>query len=81
MNDYLHGNGFRSVYMIDPGVKVDENYFVYKTGKEQDVFVRDAYRNEFHGKVWPGDCAFPDFTRPETRIWWQVFIKTFWLMV
>lgn len=77
MNDYLHGNGFRSVYMIDPGVKVDENYFVYKTGKEQDVFVRDAYRNEFHGKVWPGDCAFPDFTRPETRTWWAGLYKDF----
>ena len=77
MNDYLHGNGFRSVYMIDPGVKVDENYYVYKTGKEQDVFVRDAYRNEFHGKVWPGDCAFPDFTRPETRTWWAGLYKDF----
>lgn len=77
MNDYLHGNGFRSVYMIDPGVKVDENYFVYKTGKGQDVFVRDAYRNEFHGKVWPGDCAFPDFTRPETRTWWAGLYKDF----
>ena len=42
MNDYLHGNGFRSVYMIDPGVKVDENYFVYKTGKEQDTRHRHA---------------------------------------
>ena len=63
--------------MIDPGVKVDENYYVYKTGKEQDVFVRDAYRNEFHGKVWPGDCAFPDFTRPETRTWWAGLYKDF----
>ncbi len=62
MNKYLHDNGFHSVYMIDPGVKVDDNYFVYKTGKEQNAFVCDIYRNEFHGKVWPGACAFPDFT-------------------
>ena len=59
------------------GVKVDEDYFVYSTGKEQDVFVKDAYRNEFHGKVWPGDCAFPDFTRPETRAWWGKLYKDF----
>lgn len=77
MNNYLHDQGFHSVFMIDPGVKVDENYFVYKTGKEQDVFVRDIYRNEFHGKVWPGDCAFPDFTRPETRSWWAGLYKDF----
>ncbi len=77
MNKFLHDNGFKSVYMIDPGVKVDEDYFVYSTGKEQDVFVKDAYRNEFHGKVWPGDCAFPDFTRPETRAWWGKLYKDF----
>lgn len=77
MNNYLHDQGFHSVFMIDPGVKVDENYFVYKTGKERDVFVRDIYRNEFHGKVWPGDCAFPDFTRPETRSWWAGLYKDF----
>lgn len=77
INKYLNDQGFRSVYMIDPGIKVDDNYFVYKTGKEKDLFVRDAYRNEFHGKVWPGACAFPDFTRPETRSWWAGLYKDF----
>ncbi len=77
MNNFLHDRGFKTVYMIDPGVKVDDNYFVYKSGKEQDVFVKDAYRNEFHGKVWPGDCAFPDFTKPETRSWWGKLYKDF----
>lgn len=77
INKYLNDKGFRSVYMIDPGVKVDDNYFVYKTGKAQDVFVRDIYRNEYHGKVWPGDCVFPDFTRPETRAWWAGLYKDF----
>lgn len=37
----------------------------------------DIYRNEFHGKVWPGACAFPDFTRPETRTWWSGLYKDF----
>lgn len=77
MNSFLHENGFKSVYMIDPGVKVDPEYFVYAGGKEKDVFVKDAYGNEFHGKVWPGDCAFPDFTRPETREWWGELYKDF----
>ncbi|MDE6152573.1 MAG: DUF5110 domain-containing protein [Muribaculaceae bacterium] len=77
MNRFLHDNGFKSVYMIDPGVKVDDNYFVYSTGKANDVFVKDAYGKEFHGKVWPGDCAFPDFTRPETRKWWGELYKDF----
>ena len=77
MNNFLHDNGFKSVYMIDPGVKVDPDYFVYSSGKDQDVFVKDAYGKECHGKVWPGDCAFPDYTRPETRKWWGELYKDF----
>ena len=77
MNDFLHDNGFKSVYMIDPGVKVDPEYFVYATGHDANVFVTDAYGNEFHGEVWPGDCAFPDYTRPETRRWWGGLYKDF----
>ena len=23
------------------------------------------------GKVWPGECYFPDYTRPEVREWWS----------
>jgi len=29
------------------------------------------------GKVWPGDCAFPDFTRKETRKWWGALYANF----
>ncbi len=77
MNRRLHDQGFKTVYMIDPGVKVDDDYFVYSSGKEAGLFVKDAYGKEFHGKVWPGDCAFPDFTRPETRSWWGGLYKDF----
>ena len=35
MNKYLHDNGFHSVYMIDPGVKVDDNYFVSPLTKDK----------------------------------------------
>lgn len=77
MNRTLHDQGFKTVYMIDPGVKVDDDYFVYSSGKSADLFVKDPYGKEFHGKVWPGDCAFPDFTRPETRSWWGGLYKDF----
>jgi alpha-glucosidase len=71
VNDYLHSNGFKSIWMIDPGVKVEKNYSVYETGSKGNHWVQKADHNEFNGKVWPGPCAFPDFTRPETRIWWS----------
>jgi alpha-glucosidase len=70
LNDYLHERGFKSAWIIDPGVKVDKDYRVYVSGSKRDVWVKTADRKEFNGAVWPGTCAFPDFTSPETREWW-----------
>jgi Alpha-glucosidases, family 31 of glycosyl hydrolases len=77
LNDYLHQKGFKSVYMIDPGVKVDPNYGVYQSGSAKNIWVRKANGDEYHGKVWPGDCTFPDFTQPEARKWWSGLYKDF----
>lgn len=77
LNDYLHQKGFKSVYMIDPGVKVDPSYSVYQSGSAKNIWVRKANGDEYHGKVWPGDCTFPDFTQPEARKWWSGLYKDF----
>lgn len=69
-NDYLHAMGFKSVWMIDPGVKRDPGYFVYDSGTQLDVWVKNASGGSFIGPVWPGDCVFPDFTIPAVRTWW-----------
>lgn len=70
-SDALHDLNFKGVWMIDPGVKVDENYAVFKSGNENDVWVKKGnQQDDFVGPVWPGDCKFPDFTREETRQWW-----------
>ena len=77
LNADLHAKGFHSVFMIDPGVKWDSTYFVYKSGSEKDVWVKDVHGKEYHGKVWPGDCAFPDFTMPRAREWWAGLYHNF----
>jgi alpha-glucosidase len=77
VNDYLHQKGFHSIWMIDPGVKVEKDYFVYESGSKGNQWVQKADGTEFNGKVWPGQCAFPDFTRPETRSWWSGLYKNF----
>ncbi|MGB4415691.1 MAG: TIM-barrel domain-containing protein [Paludibacter sp.] len=77
VNDYLHQKGFHSVWMIDPGVKAEKNYFVYDSGTQGNHWVETKNHTEFNGKVWPGQCAFPDFTRPETRAWWGSLYKNF----
>lgn len=77
LNADLHAKGFHSVFMIDPGVKADSAYSVYRSGSASDVWVKDAAGKEYHGKVWPGACAFPDFTMPRTRDWWAGQYKQF----
>jgi alpha-glucosidase len=76
-NDYLHSLGFKSVWMIDPGVKNEPGYFVYDSGTRENVWVLDASGKPFVGPVWPGDCVFPDFTMPRTRQWWSHLYQDF----
>ncbi|CAH0211097.1 Alpha-xylosidase BoGH31A [Massilia sp. Bi118] len=65
----LHEQGFHAVTIVDPGIKVDRNYAIYRSGREQGVYVKNADGSELHAKVWPGICAFPDFTSPAARAW------------
>ncbi len=76
-NDYLHSLGFKSVWMIDPGVKHDPGYFVYDSGTAIDAWVRTASGQPYIGPVWPGDCVFPDFTVPAVRTWWAGLYRNF----
>ena len=77
LNRYLHDRNFKSVFMIDPGVKVEEGYFVDDAGTAADYWVKDRDGNPYVGNVWPGPCHFPDFTRPEVRTWWSTLYKDF----
>ena len=56
--------------MIDPGIRVDEDYSVYRAGEQQDVFCRRSTGEQMTGPVWPSECVWPDYTDPEVREWW-----------
>jgi alpha-glucosidase len=77
LNSELHKMNFKSVWMIDPGVKAARRYHVYDQGVAGDYFVKKANGKQYTGKVWPGLCAFPDFTMPETQKWWASLYKPF----
>ncbi len=70
LNSDLHAMGYHTVWMIDPGVKVENGYFVDDQGSAGDHWVYNDSGSWYTGQVWPGQCHFPDFTRPETRTWW-----------
>ncbi|TVS07348.1 MAG: alpha-glucosidase [Phycisphaerales bacterium] len=78
LNEWLAGKGFRNVWMINPGVKAEEGFFVYDSGTENDVWVKLADgRTPFRGEVWPGMCVFPDYLSERVREWWAPFYKDF----
>jgi alpha-glucosidase len=76
-NDHLHELGFKSVWILDPAIKVETGYGVYDQGASEGHFLCDAEGREHHECTWTGEAAFPDYTRPETRAWWKRLTKRF----
>ena len=71
----LYKDGFKTVVMIDPGIKVDKDYWVYQEALKNDYFCKRGDGPLMRGKVWPGECSFPDFTNPKVRKWWAGLYK------
>ncbi|CAA7012973.1 unnamed protein product [Microthlaspi erraticum] len=77
LTKHLHNNGFKAIWMLDPGIKQEEGYSVYDSGSKNDVWIRRADGKPFVGDVWPGPCVFPDYTNSEARSWWANLVKDF----
>lgn len=75
MVEALLNKGFKTVAIIDPGIKIDPEYQIYKEGIEENYFVRRGDGPLLKGNVWPGMCHFPDFTNPKVRKWWSGLFK------
>lgn len=71
----LAEEGFKTIVIIDPGIKIDPNYSVYTEALEKNYFCQRADGPLMKGSVWPGLCNFPDFTNPEVRDWWRDLFK------
>ncbi|MBN1246948.1 MAG: hypothetical protein JXC32_04780, partial [Anaerolineae bacterium] len=66
----LREMGIKLISIIDPGIKRDPDYEVYREGLAGGHFCTTPDGQVFHAPVWPGYSAFPDFTNPATRRWW-----------
>lgn len=75
MNADLHARGLRCVAILDPGLARDPDDPVTKSALAGRHFVIDARDRPVEGRVWPGPCWFPDFTRDETRAWWAELVR------
>ncbi len=70
MMERLGEQGFKVVTIVDPGIKINPDNYVWRSGFERNVFCRRHDGALLEGDVWPGSCTFPDFTSPSTRYWW-----------
>jgi alpha-glucosidase len=77
LNADLHEAGYHTIWMIDPGIKAEPGYFVFDQGTAGDHWVKTPAGEVYKGAVWPGQCVFPDYTRPETRAWWASLYPPF----
>lgn len=75
MVDRLRQIGFKTMVIIDPGIKIDKNYEIFNEALEKGYYCKRPDGHFIKGKVWPGDCYFPDFTNPEVRSWWADLYK------
>ncbi len=66
----LRAQGIKLVSIIDPGLQKNREYPVYRSGLAGEHFCTLPDGEVLHAPVWPGLCAFPDFTAPRTRAWW-----------
>ncbi len=68
--DDLKNDGFKVITIIDPGVKVDDQYTIYQEGIKHDYFLRKQAGELFIGTTWPTQSVFPNFLHPAVRKWW-----------
>lgn len=71
----LREQGFRTVSILDPGVAIDSE--LAAEGQDAGVFVQGPDGRPAQGKVWPGECWYPDFVAPRARDWWKGHVRAF----
>jgi alpha-glucosidase len=72
----LAARGFRTVTIVDPGVKIEEGFSVFDEGKRQNVFSKTLSGTLYEGIVWPGRTAFPDFVQERGREFWSELVAS-----
>jgi alpha-glucosidase len=68
--DTLARQGFKVVPIIDPGVKVDSGFDLFRDILARQFYVALPDGSPYIGEVWPGRTVYPDFTRRAVREWW-----------
>ncbi len=77
LTDSLRQRGVKVVTILDPGIKVDNNYPVYEQGLAHDYFLKRKDGRVYVGKVWPGEAVFADYTSDAAALWWGGLLRAY----
>lgn len=77
MSKKLAQEGIRLTAIVDPAIKVDPQYEIYREMVSSGFQCRYADGKPYIGKVWAGESLFPDFVREDVRLWWGEKVVTF----
>ena len=59
------------VTIVDPHIKRDDKYAIYKEAKDKGYFVKKPDgTSDYDGWCWPGSSMYLDVLNPEVRHWW-----------
>lgn len=83
MQDTLKQSGRKLVNIVDPHMKITEDFRQHTECTKggwtppdtcedyEGNYVKSRDHEEYNGICWPGSSSWPDFTRPEVRQWWS----------
>ena len=71
MIEDVASRGRKMVTIVDPHVKKDGGYPIFKEAEAKNFYVKKADGStDFDGWCWPGSSAYLDVTSPTVRDWW-----------
>ena len=63
--------GRKMVVIIDPHVKKDNDYAIFKEAESNGYYVKkNDKKTDFDGWCWPGSSMYLDVTNEDVRTWW-----------
>ena len=62
----INQNRQRLVTIVDPHIRVSDDYVIYAKALESDLFIKDDDGKPFEGRCWPKQSSWLDFMNPKT---------------
>ncbi|PVU85443.1 hypothetical protein BB560_007018 [Smittium megazygosporum] len=69
MQEKLAKHGRKLVNVVDPHIKVDQDFRVSKEASEKGYFIKRNNGEDYKGWCWPGDSNWIDYFNPEASKW------------